>query len=655
MDSQLNNPTNENNNIQIEQNKQNFERRINELVNQLMESNPDIIWTDSLLNTLRRDLSNLLIQFLKLDNKALTGKGVSVGKLVGGMKHIFYPIKKLTTHQVPDHKGQATGKIKSSLDSHTIIGRATTVASGMVSADVFMALLEGFGQSASPAFASGFGILVYTFLQKLKEDAIDQTEYDTAELKILTTKKPREQIGERKRILAGVLISICVGLISSYNTLVRLPSGDTEAIKNYQVDKVKFTLVLASQEDNQVGTQIKKLIKERNELLEEVNYDTQSLNSTNRKKLANIDFKVSDLSLQDSIFKFLPQQLEAETKYKYAEFLMTPSGKKTSDKTDYYYSFHHNLQSGRDGSGYDIQTKQIDQEIKQLGGKYIENNLPLTVDQKRFSDFEAIAIASDPKKTIIEYYKLVGRPQEGLELIKEIETGEFFKKLSEGQKLEIGRNRIMHKIFAEKQLPTEVISALLILLIESITIINTGRLLLDREFQNIYWNKDLQHITKNFTNCLIETISRELDVRNINYKPEIVAETVQGLCQFGKLEIMRQITDSTIRDQLKAESELSLMKADTQTKIIRTKKELTVKDRLGLIKQKLGKQNSKLADISSKQAIEDNARNQSLELQAELEREKAKQKASRDLYKVREQSIKEQIEHQNRINKLRGR
>ena len=489
---------------------------IAELASSVIAAVPQIEWTPSMEKALQKDIETILKQLLLQSPEALTNHKDFGSQIANTLKAILVTTPKgLLTHKTPEAKSLSSKHIKESLDSHTLIGRIMALVSTGVSVDVAAAVLEGFGGSVSPVFAGGFGFVVYSTLQYWKEKTMDQGEYSAAEIKQKLHNSKVEQALSRKRQLIPVLIGAAIGIISTFNTAVRLPEGDKFALERFEMQRTHSTLEQASSSDNQISEQLSVVIKQRSQLLNKVEYDRKKLSPTEQERIARLDKQIQTLSNQVAVFKHLPEQLTAEDTDQRAEFLMKSKDTTASDKPDFYFAYNHNVKGGREGSGYDLATRKVKSNVESFGGKYVEGGVPITPSQLELAKFEKLYKASDPENTILEYAKTQGpqKEQEAIEQIKDIKSGKYFNSQKAGPKLSIGINRFLNTIFIDHTVPDTVVAALLVLLLECIPIVNTGRFLFDKQFQHLYWNEDLQKVAGSFTKALNSALTKALTDR----------------------------------------------------------------------------------------------------------------------------------------------
>jgi hypothetical protein len=482
-----------------------------------------------------------------------------IASLLGENKGIRGVLENILSHSIPDSKSIANKHIKDKLDAHTKIARALSLVSAACSASAF-ATITSLITPRNPAFSklSGavMGLATYAIMQKaLKEDALDRTEY--AEDRLKSDLKKRnfkkslrvDQVGEvlsRKRLLASVGVSGLVALSATAMALIELPEQNKDAIFKFNERQIASRVHAESQNDEKARASIIQIQKE---------LQTQ----TNSSQVAILNEQLAKVKSSDPVFSYYGEQLVLEQEQARCTQVLGQSniGPAIRNTSNYQscVTFNGGAWNGanipRGKPEFDTKIESLIANIQGAGGEYKAGEPPLTASLNNQKAFESAKSVS-PDETIINYWEKVGKnsaeKDKGRVLVERIKSGEWLEHdVHFGKRLEIGIDRMFDEL-GNFHLPPEIAAAIIILIVESISIINTGSVLTDDEFTKIYFNSKLQTWGHKYNSDLSSKVKSRLS----------------GQKQITTLEIKQIVLELAHRGMLEGQQELVTKYVNTE-------------------------------------------------------------------------------------------
>ena len=615
----------------------------------------------------------------------------------------------LVLHQIPNSKGYTDSTSKEGLQGHAKLALGTIVLSSLVSKDAFGSLLERSGYLVGNIEATVASFISYFILQQAKQLLFDKSEYNVSELVKVTiyqesqSKDGNLRIVEVKRNLKlkllpwlGVVLSSFVGIIAFYNTELGLNPEERKLMYEYEVTKLERELkdaadistkdikvleeILVKQEnklrdkdklifergkieeqkrlllrEKQMESEIGGRLSQLNQIQDKLQAKEQEVN----RDLQEEEKRINEVEKRTPFLKYLRQQRQNEITYRINQQYIQSQGDRNDNRRNNAIRYNQGDRETPKGGLYKQQKDKIAKEIENEGGKFFEFGSLSTPQQEKYEQFKRVKVEGQARATLENYItKLTPIEDQSLkkqyeEIIVSIESKDhkYYKGIGATERIFIGLMRVQQE--SKKGLPASFINAFLILVFESILLINSARIIKDRNINEIYMNRNLQLVTMTYKKKLSEQVwkrirQNESIKQRLQDKPKMyndfkkyVQRTISDLSFSGGLDSLNFIADQQWRinfgiieaqEQRLQNEARSVRQEDAKRQISNWRKG---QDEKNLVLDE------SIASSSSTRHKQQKAQKIEEDTQLKIAQERAKQKEDSEIAKLKAQKQKE--------------
>jgi hypothetical protein len=445
-------------------------------------------------------------------------------------------VEKMFGFHLADSQYVATQNTIDLLKSHQNASRIGTLLGAIFSMGTASAACTF---SNDPRVAKGVGLLVsggiYSMLQYVaKEKILEHSKYEEGRLdndykfdpKTNKIKENKVQdFVSRKRLMTSLGLTIGTALLAGAMTMADLHINETKELEIQKVEQIQNGINKDFERDQTIRAKIMELQK-------------QISQTTDKEQLAKLNKELSIATSKHPVFAFVGEQEALDTDKERCNSVLTSvsTNEAVRNTADYQgcVVFNKGQWNGSNKpsgvSGYETKQDELAQKVALSGGEYKQGEPPITPAMKQKSLFESVK-SSDPKATLTDYYTKLGKPEEAQKFIAMVEGGEFGGKIypkgyyyseimSPSERALAGLEKVKREIH-EGAIPSNIVVAMLVLIVESISAITTINLLASRDYRKIFINQNIQEFGQQYNLQMVKSVT-EYVLRQSKHKFQTV-------------------------------------------------------------------------------------------------------------------------------------